>query len=116
MAEIDRRTAARAVSRLHRQLWMLDDRVGGVLGRDRIDGAALALTRRALGVHDAALIEEAEAVYAQIEVIRRQVPLAWSFKRVRGTAPADSELHAVEAQLDVLETEYAAIWTRWAAY
>jgi hypothetical protein len=116
MAEVDRRASGRAVSRLHRQLMTLDDRVGGVLGRDRLDEAALALTRRSLGVHDDALIEEAETVYARIEDLRRQFPLSWSWKRARGTAPADSDLHALEAQLDVVETEYAAIWTRWAAY
>ena len=116
MAEVDRRAAHRAVSRLHRQLMTLDDRVGGVLGRDRLDEAALALTRRSLGVHDDPVVEEAEAVYARIEDLRRQFPLSWSWKRARGTAPADSELHALEAQLDLLDTEHAAIWTRWAAY
>ncbi len=116
MAEVDRRTAGRAVSRLHRQLMTIDDRIGGVLGRDRIDEAALALTRRSLGVHDDAVVEEAEVVYVRIEELRRQFPLSWSWKRVRGTASADSELHALEAQLDLLEAEHSAIWTRWAAY
>ncbi len=115
MAEIDRRAAHRAVNRLHRQLMTLDDRAGGVLGRDRIEPAARALVRRSLGVRDDALIEEADATYSRIEAIRRQFPLSWSWKRARGTAPADSELHALEAQLDVLEAQHAAIWTRWAA-
>jgi hypothetical protein len=116
MAEVDRRTAQRAVSRLHRQLMTIDDRVMGVIARDRLDGAALALTRRSLGAHDDPVVEEAEVVYARIEELRRQFPVSWSWKRARGTAPPDSELHALEAQLDLLETEYAAIWTRWAAY
>jgi len=116
MADVDRRAAHRAVGRLHRQLRMLDDRVEGVLGRDRLEPAALALVRRSLGVRDDALVEAAEVTYGQIEQLRRRVPLAWSWKRSRGIVPADSELHALEAQLDLLETEHAAIWTRWAAY
>ncbi|MGI8795746.1 MAG: hypothetical protein ACR2IR_04030 [Acidimicrobiia bacterium] len=114
IAEVDRRSAGRTVRRLHRQLFLLDDRMGGVLGPDRIEPAAYALVRRALGVRDDAAIEEAETTYAQIEEIRRQIPISWALKRARGKEPEDENVSALEAGLDRLEQEYAAIWRRWA--
>lgn len=113
MAEVDRRTAGRTVHRLHRQLFLLDDRMGGVLGADRIEDVAYALVRRSLGVRDDAVVEEAETTYEQIEDIRRQIPISWSLKRARGDEPEDEALLALERELDVMERRYTEIWVRW---
>lgn len=115
IAEVDRRAAGRTVRRLHRQLFFLDDRMGGVLGPDRIEPAAYALVRRSLGVRDDAVVDEAEMMYTQIEAIRRQVPISWSWRRARGQAPEDESVRVLEDELDALEGQYAAIWARWAA-
>lgn len=115
IAEVDRRAAGRIVRRLHRQLFFLDGRMGGALGPDRIESAAYALVRRSLGVRDDAVVDEAEMMYVQIEAIRRQIPISWSWKRVRGQEPEDERLLTLEAELDALEQQYAAIWARWAA-
>ncbi len=114
MAEVDRRVAARTVSRLHRQLWLIDERMGGVFGRDQIEPAARALVVRSLGVRDDSAVEEAETAYAQLEEIRRRIPLAWSWKRARGTEPDDERMRGLEAELDVLGGRYRAAWLRWA--
>jgi hypothetical protein len=115
IADIDRRAADRIVRRLHRQLFLLDDRMGGALGTDRIEPAAYALVRRSLGVRDDAAIDEAEMIYGQIEAVRRQIPISWSWKRARGREPEDESVRALEAELDALEAQYAEIWARWAA-
>ena len=113
MAEVDRRTAGRTVHRLHRRLFLLDDRMGGVLDTDRLEDVAYALVRRSLGVRDDAVVEEAETTYEQIEDIRRQIPISWSWKRARGGEPEDEALLALERELDVMERRYAEIWVRW---
>jgi hypothetical protein len=113
MAEVDRKTAARTVRRLHRQLFLLDDRMGGVLGADRLASVACALVRRSLGVRDDAVIEDAETTYVRIEDVRRRIPISWSLRRARGQEPEDDAMHALEAELDALESEYASIWAGW---
>ena len=114
IAEVDRRAAGHTVRRLHRQLFLLDDRMGGVLGSDRIEPTAYALVRRSLGVRDDAVVEEAETTYVQIEEVRRQIPISWALQRTRGKEPEDESMRTLEADLDLLEQEYAAIWRRWA--
>jgi hypothetical protein len=113
IAEVDRKAAGRAVRRLHRQLFLLDDRVGGVLDPAHVGPVAEALVRRSLGVIDDVVVEEAETTYLRIEEVRRQIPLSWSLKRVRGTEPEDEGMRALERELDVLERRYAEIWVRW---
>ena len=115
IAEVDRKAAAHAVRRLHRQLFLLDDRAGGVLDPAYIGPVAEALVRRSLGVRDDAAVEEAETIYLGIEEVRRQIPLSWSLKRVRGTEPEDEAMRALERELDVLERRYAETWVRWCA-
>jgi hypothetical protein len=114
IAEVDRRAAGHAVQRLHRQLFLLDDRCGGVLDPAHVEPVAQALVRRSLGVRDDAAVEEAETTYFRIEEVRRQIPLSWSLKRVRGMEPEDEAMWALERELDVLERRYAEIWVRWA--
>jgi hypothetical protein len=113
MAEVDRRAAGRTVRRFHRQLFLLDDRMGGVLGIDRVERAANALVRRSLGVRDDPVLEKAETTYEQIEEIRRRIPISWSWKRARGEEPEDEVLRALERELDVLERRYVEIWVGW---
>jgi hypothetical protein len=113
IAEVDRKAAGHAVRRLHRQLFLLDDRVGGVLDRAHVGSVAEALVRRSLGVVDDGAVEEAETTYLRIEEVRRQIPLSWSLKRVRGTEPEDEAMRALERELDGLERRYAEIWVRW---
>jgi hypothetical protein len=69
--------------------------------------------RRSLGVVDDAAVDEADATYLRIEEVRRQIPLSWSLKRVRGTEPDDEAMRALERELDELERRYAEIWVRW---
>ncbi|MGQ0805298.1 MAG: hypothetical protein ACT4PI_15720 [Actinomycetota bacterium] len=113
MAEVDRRAAGRTVRRFHRQLFLLDDRMGGVLGIDRVERIADALVRQSLGVRDDAVVEEAETVYEHIEGIRHQIPLSWSWKRARGEESEDESLRALERDLDLLERRYVEIWVGW---
>lgn len=113
IAEVDRKAAGHAVRRLHRQLFLLDDRAGGVLDPAHVGPVAEALVRRSLGVRDDAAVEEAETSYLRIEEVRRQIPLSWSLKRVRGTEPEDEAMRALERELDVLERRYAEIWVGW---
>jgi hypothetical protein len=115
IAEVDRRAAGRTVRRLHRQLFLLDDRAGGVLDPAHIEPVARALARRSLGVRDDAAVEDAESTYLRIEEVRRQIPLSWSWRRVRGTEPEDETMRGLERELDVLERRYAEIWVRWCA-
>jgi hypothetical protein len=115
IAEVDRKAAGHAVRRLHRQLFLLDDRAGGVLDPAHVGPVAEALVRRSLGVRDDPAVEEAEATYLRVEGVRRQIPLSWSLKRVRGTEPEDEAMRALERELDVLERRYAEIWVRWCA-
>jgi hypothetical protein len=113
IAEVDRRAAGRIVRRLHRQLFLLDDRMGGVLGADRVELVADALVRRSLGVRVDPVIEEAEATYEQIEDVRHRIPISWSWRRVRGEEPVDDAMRALDHELDVLERRYAEIWVGW---
>ena len=115
MAETDRRTARTTVRRLGRQLFLLDDRAGGVLDPAHIEPVAHALVRRTLGVRDDAAVEDAEVTYALIEDVRRQIPIAYSWRRAKGTEPDNEEMRALEHELDVLERRYAEIWVAWVA-
>jgi hypothetical protein len=113
MAETDRRTASSTVRRLGRQLFLLDDRAGGVLDPAHIGSVAHALVRRTLGVRDDAVVEDAEVTYALIEDVRRQIPIAYSWRRAKGTEQQDQEMRVLEHELDVLERRYAEIWVGW---
>jgi len=115
MAETDRRTARSTVRRLGRQLFLLDDRAGGVLDRANIEPVAHALVRRSLGVRDDAAVEDAEVTYALIEDVRRQIPIAYSWRRAKDAEPGDEEMRTLERELDVLERRYTEIWVAWVA-
>jgi hypothetical protein len=115
IAEVDRRTARATVRRLHRQLLLLDDRSGGVLDPAHVQPVARALVLRCLGVQHDAVVEQAEVTYDQIEQVRRQIPLSYSWKRARGEAPEDNEMAVLERELDQLERRYAELWVRWVA-